>query len=298
MSVREIEAKSILRKYKRIDSWFISRYGMNLYRGCTHDCVYCDGRAEKYNVEGEFGKDVAVKTNAIDILRRELDPARRRKPWKRSFIMIGGGVGDAYQPVEKQYQLTRKTLELFYKFSHPVHVLTKSTLVERDIDILKRINAASRAVVSFSFSSMDSEISARFEPGVPPPSERLKTLSRFKKEDIPCGMMLMPVLPFITDTEKYIGDTLRAAVDIGLDFIIFSGMTLKPGRQREHLYKMMETHYKELIARYREMYKTDLWGNADKSYYDNLHRSFGRICPCLRVSTERAYVSTSAGDWP
>ena len=74
MNIKEIEAKTILRKYKKIDSWFVSRYGMNLYRGCSHNCVYCDGRAEKYQVEGEFGKNVVVKTNAVDILRLELDP--------------------------------------------------------------------------------------------------------------------------------------------------------------------------------------------------------------------------------
>ena len=74
MNIKEIEAKTILRKYKKIDPWFVSRYGMNLYRGCSHNCVYCDGRAEKYQVEGEFGKNVVVKTNAVDILRLELDP--------------------------------------------------------------------------------------------------------------------------------------------------------------------------------------------------------------------------------
>ena len=83
VNIREIEAKSILRKHKKIDSWFISRYGMNLYRGCTHNCVYCDGRAEGYYVDGEFGEDVVVKTNAIEILRRELDPKRKRVPLKR-----------------------------------------------------------------------------------------------------------------------------------------------------------------------------------------------------------------------
>jgi DNA repair photolyase len=86
MTIREIEAKSILRKYKKIDSWFISRYGMNLYRGCTHNCIYCDGRAESYYVDGEFGEDVTVKVNAIEILRRELDPKRKRTPFKRSFV--------------------------------------------------------------------------------------------------------------------------------------------------------------------------------------------------------------------
>ncbi|MCK4226157.1 hypothetical protein KAX29_04615, partial [candidate division WOR-3 bacterium] len=94
MSIKEVKAKSILRKHKKIESWFISHYGMNLYRGCTHNCVYCDGRAEGYYVDGEFGQDVVVKVNAIDILQRELSPKRKRTPFKQSFIMVGGGVGD------------------------------------------------------------------------------------------------------------------------------------------------------------------------------------------------------------
>ena len=88
MAVKEIQAKSILRKHKRIDSWFLSCYGMNFYRGCTHNCVYCDGRAEKYNVDGEFGEDVAIKVNAIELLRREISPARRRTPLRKSYFMI------------------------------------------------------------------------------------------------------------------------------------------------------------------------------------------------------------------
>jgi len=99
VTIREIEAKSILRKHKKIDSWFISHYGMNLYRGCSHNCAYCDGRSEGYYVDGEFGEDVTAKVNAIEVLRRELDPKRKRIPLKRSFIMVGGGVGDSYQPI-------------------------------------------------------------------------------------------------------------------------------------------------------------------------------------------------------
>ena len=199
VTIREIEAKSILRKYKKIDSWFISHYGMNLYRGCTHNCVYCDGRSEGYYVDGEFGEDVTVKVNAIEVLRRELDPKRKQTPFKRSFIMVGGGVGDSYQPIERKYQICRKALQLIYEHDFPIHILTKSTLIKRDFDILKKINEKNRVIVSFSFSSVDDEISAIFEPGVPSPSERLKTLAFFKNERFVCGMFLLPVIPFITD---------------------------------------------------------------------------------------------------
>ncbi len=124
MVIREIEAKSILRKHKRIDSWFVSQYGMNLYRGCSHNCVYCDGRSEGYYVEGELGEDITVKVNAVDILGRELNPKRKRIPLKRSYIMLGGGVGDSYQPIEKKYQLSRGALQLIDEYNFPVHVLT------------------------------------------------------------------------------------------------------------------------------------------------------------------------------
>ena len=95
VTIREVEAKSILRKQKKIESWFLTSYGMNLYRGCKHNCVYCDGRAEKYQVDGEFGEDVAVKVNAINLLQRELDPKRKKTPFKKGYMGVGGGVGDS-----------------------------------------------------------------------------------------------------------------------------------------------------------------------------------------------------------
>jgi len=277
VAIREIEAKSILRKHKKIDSWFISRYGMNLYRGCTHNCVYCDGRSESYYVDGEFGKDVTVKVNAIELLRRELDPRRKRVPFKRSFIMMGGGVGDSYQPLERKYELTRKALELMYEYNFPVHMLTKSTLIKRDIDILKRINEQSRAIVSFSFSSVDDKISAIFEPGVPPPDERLQTISFFKDEGIACGMFLLPVIPFITDTPELLEQTVSRAKEAGVDFVIFGGMTLKEGRQKDYFFDALRRTHPELIAEYQNIYRGSEWGEATKEYYSSISQRFNSI---------------------
>ncbi len=277
MSIKEIQAKSILRKHRRVDSWFISGYGMNLYRGCTHNCAYCDGRSEKYQVDGEFGCDIAVKTNAVEVLRRELDPRRKRKPMKRSFVMLGGGVGDSYQPVEKKYGLTRKALNLLYEFNLPVHVLTKSTMIERDMDIIRKINEMSRALVSFSFSSVDDETSAVFEPGVPAPSERLRTLARFKSEGIACGMFLMPVIPFVTDRREFMEDSVRKARDAGLDYIVFGGMTLKEGRQKEYFIKNLEKYRPGLSAEYENIYRGGKWGEATGEYYGTINKAFNTI---------------------
>lgn len=277
MNIREDEAKTILRKQKKIESWFLTSYGMNLYRGCAHNCVYCDGRSEKYQVDGEFGEDVIVKINAIELLIRELDPRRKRTPFKKGYVGVGGGVGDSYQPVEKKYELTRKTLHLLYEKKFPVHILTKSTLVKRDIDILKKINEQNRVIVSFSFSSADNKISSVFEPGVPSPSERLETIRFFKKDGIACGMYLMPVIPFITDTPKQIENTVKKAKEAGIDFIIFSGMTLKDGRQKDYFMDVLQQNYPELAVNYHNIYKGDKWGSPIGEYNTSIYQTFDII---------------------
>jgi DNA repair photolyase len=283
VTISETEAKSILRKHKKIDSWFISRYGMNLYRGCTHNCVYCDGRSEGYYVEGTFGKDVTVKVNAVDILKRELDPKRKRTPFKRSFIMVGGGVSDSYQPIEKKYELTRRTLEVVRDYDFPVHMLTKSTLIERDIDILKDINKRSRTIISFSFSSVDDGISAVFEPGVPPPNRRLETIKRFKDAGIVCGMFLLPVIPFVTDSPEMIEQAVSAARDAGIDFIIFGGMTLKEGRQKDYFLNATKELYPDLAAQYQQIYSYSKWGEPSKEYSDVINLAFNAIARKYRM---------------
>jgi DNA repair photolyase len=256
---------------------------MNLYRGCQHNCVYCDGRAEKYRVDGIFGEDVVVKINAVDILRKELDPTRKRTPFKKGYIGLGGGVGDSYQHVEKKYELTRNTLSLLHEKRFPVHILTKSTLVKRDIDLLKQINKDSKTIVSFSFSSVDDEISALFEPGVPVPSERLQTIKMLKKEGIATGMYLMPVIPFITDTRQQMEHTVQKAREAGINFIIFSGMTLKEGRQKEYFYTILKKHYPNLITKYHRIYRGNTWGNASTHYYNTINNMFYSIAKQYQI---------------
>ncbi|MCW4044328.1 MAG: radical SAM protein [Candidatus Bathyarchaeota archaeon] len=283
MTIQEIKAKSVLLKHGKIDSWFVSRYGMNLYRGCTHNCVYCDGRSERYRVEGVFGENVAPKTNAVEILRKELKPIGRRTKLKPSFIILGGGVGDSYQPAEAKYQLTRRALALLCEYKWPVHILTKSTLVERDIDLIKRINQQNRAIVSFSFSSTNDAVSAVFEPHVPSPSERLRTLAAFKKEGIACGMFLLPVIPFITDTLEMIAEALRKARDSGVDFVVFGGMTLKTGRQKDYFCKVLNEKYPALVARYGEIYNENEWGQAADAYYSSINSIFNQTAKTLKL---------------
>jgi DNA repair photolyase len=281
--VKEVKAKSILRKGKKVDSWFLINYGMNLYRGCAHNCAYCDGRSEGYYVDGEFGFEVTVKVNAIEILKKELDPTRKRKPLKHYFVGLVGGVGDSYQPLESKYKLTRQALELFLIESFPVHILTKSTLVERDIDLLKKINEKNRAIVSFSFSSTNDEISSVFEPGVPSPTERLKTLSKLKKEGIACGMYLMPVIPFITDTPGVMEETIKKAKETNLDFIVFAGMTLKEGRQKQYFMETLKENFPGLLPHYENIYLKNKWGEPTKEYNQSISQTFNLLSKKYKI---------------
>lgn len=259
--IHEIEAKSILRKQKRIDSWFLCSYGINLYRGCSHNCVYCDGRDEKYQVEGDFGTDVSVKINAPTLLERELDPDRKRKPMPGGFIFVCGGVSDSYQHFEKQYGLTRSTLEQLSRFGHPVHMLTKSTMIERDLGLLKEIDKKSRAVVSFSFSTVDDSLGRLLEPGVPAPSARLDTLKRFADAGFSCGVCLMPVVPFITDSVEMIEASVAAVKDAGASFVLFSGMTLKPGRQKDYFMNFIKDNFPGQLPAIQQLYSNNSpWG--------------------------------------
>jgi DNA repair photolyase len=276
-TVQEIQAKSILRKSSKIDSWFITYYGMNLYRGCAHNCIYCDGRSEKYNVDGDFGMNIAVKTNAVEVLLRELDPARKRAPLKKCFICLGGGVGDSYQPFEEKYKLARKTLKLLHELHYPVHILTKSSLVRRDLDIIKAINVQTRALLSMSFSTVDEKIASIFEPNVPSPEKRLETLAYFKEQGIACGLFYMPVIPLISDTPEQMERVMARAAELNLDYVIFGGMTLKPGRQMEYFLQVLREHYPEQAQAYDKIYPGLKWGSADPAYAHRINTLFYRL---------------------
>jgi DNA repair photolyase len=273
MTIHETEAKSLLLRRRRVDAWFVSASGMNLYRGCAHDCAYCDGRAERYHVAGEFGRDVVVKTNAIEVLRRELR-ARRRRPTPRSYVLLGGGVGDSYQPVEGQYGLARQVLGVLLEAGLPVHVLTKSSLVERDLDLLCALHARAGVILSMSLSSARDDLGARFEPGCARPSRRLETLRRAKQRGLPTGVYLMPVIPSLSDGADVVDETMARCAESGVDFVVCGGMTLKVGRQREHFLGVLAAHAPDLVPEVARHYGDDRWGMPDDRYYGPLAQRF------------------------
>ena len=277
----EIQSKTLLRKHKTIDSWFISRFGLNAYRGCLHNCAYCDGRAEKYRVAwrfnyGEFGKEISIKLNATEILERELDPSRKRIPLRKGFIMIGSGVGDAYQQVEKQYRLTRKLLQTIKKYNFPLHILTKSDTVLDDLDILREINHQTKAMVSFSFSSVNEKNSVLFEPGAAAPAKRLQAIDILRNNGISSGAYLMPVIPYITDNLENIEESFKQIKNAGGQYVISGSMTLKTGKQKQYFDEIIAKHFPNLVQAYNKTYDGNEWGNPYPAYTEKIYDIFNQ----------------------
>ncbi len=284
MRIVETQARTLLIRRKRVDSWFLCSLGMNLYRGCAHDCAYCDGRAEQYHVGGLFGQEVQAKVNAATLLRRELDPSRRRQPLRRAYLGIGGGVGDSYQPAEARYRLTRQVLEVAEGHDWPVHVLTKSSLVERDFDVLSRIQARAGVIVSMSFSTVRDQVSAAFEPGCTRPSRRLETLVRAKARGFATGAYLMPVIPLVSDTPEAIDESVARLAEAGVDFVMFSAMTLKDGRQKAHFLEVLARSRPELAPAAERLYGHDPWGAPATAYQGAIRRRFDAASSRHRVA--------------
>jgi len=267
---REIDAKTVSRGSGLVDPWFLGRYGMNLYRGCEHACAYCDGRAEKYRVDGSFDHDIVVKRNALAILAREL--VRLREP---GFLFVGGGVSDAYQPAERKYELARGALAIALDRHLPVHVLTKSALVERDFDVLVDIQRARGAILSFSIQTVDDSIRERFEPGAIPIAERFRLLERAKLRGLATGVMAMPVLPGISDQPHAVDALFARASDAGVDFVLAGGLTLRPGVQMDSYLRVVREHDASLLDGYQKLYRARrASGTGDSRYYDRLERRF------------------------
>ncbi len=287
MALHLQKAKTILKKGKSVDSWFGCRYSLNLYRGCSHNCVYCDGRSERYHVEGTFGTDIIAKTNAPEILQSELSTHPRRKPLTPGWTVFGGGVADSYQPVESDLQISRSCLTVFKDAQMPIHLITKSSLVLRDQDILQK---CAGVLVSISLSTSDDLLAQIVEPGAPSPRNRLETLSRLKNRGIHCGVFLMPVIPFLSDTDQAMTKTIRDIRDAGAEYILFSPMTLRPKRQKEYYLKVIRSNFPQLTRAYEAAYPDNPWGNPDPKYVQAVHGTFQK---CIQQNHVPARIPAS-----
>ncbi len=267
--IKEIQAKTMLSRVKGVDDWFGLYYNMNLYRGCQHQCIYCDSRSECYQIEN-FNDDVLVKSNAIDLLQREL-------PSKRMVGTIGtGSMNDPYMPLERQVQLTRRALETIARFHFPVHVITKSDLVLRDLDLLADIHSHTFAAVSFTVTTAEDDLSRKLEPGAPVSSQRLKAMQVVRSAGIRTGLLLMPVLPFIEDGEQNITHLTSQAAEHGAEYILSAfGMTLRD-RQREYFYARLDRQFPGTRQRYEKAF-TGCY-SARSPNASRLEKIFDELC--------------------
>jgi DNA repair photolyase len=243
--VTEIQARVLLSSSPKPDPWFGIRYTMNLYRGCQHQCIYCDSRSECYRIEN-FA-DIQVKVNALDLLRKEL-------PRKRVKGTIGtGSMNDPYMPIEAERNLTGRALDIIAQHQFPVHIITKSDLVLRDLATLQTIGQV-YAAVSFTITTADDDLGQRLEPGAPKVSQRFAALKELAAHGILTGVALMPVLPFIEDTAENIRAIVERAHDAGARYILPAfGMTLRD-RQRDYYYAKLDRLFPGLRPRYERAF--------------------------------------------
>lgn len=222
--------------------------GMNIYRGCTHGCIYCDSRSKCYNMEHDF-EDIEVKINAPELLE---DALKR----KRKKCMIGtGSMCDPYMHIETELNHTRKCLEIIDKYGFGFTIITKSNRIVRDLDLLKSINEESKCVVQMTLTTYDEDLCKIIEPNVSTTKERFETLKIMRDNGIPTVVWLDPILPFINDTEDNLRGVLSYCIEAKVYGIICFGMglTLRDGN-REYFYKKLDEHFLGLKQKYQKKY--------------------------------------------
>ncbi len=225
-----------------------AKNGMNIYRGCSHGCIYCDSRSACYGLTHDF-EDIEVKQNAPELLERALKSKRKR-------CVIGtGSMCDPYMHIEKTLCLSRKCLEIIDRHGFGVSLLTKSDLVLRDIDLLKSINAKAKAVVQMTITTADDELCRKLEPNVCPSSRRFEVLCEMRDNGIPTVLWLCPLLPFINDTEENLRGVLDYAKRAGCYGVMSFGMglTLREG-DREYFYAALDRLFPGLRQRYERTF--------------------------------------------
>jgi DNA repair photolyase len=244
--------------------------GMNLYRGCSHGCIYCDARSVCYQMKHDF-EDIEVKRNAAEILEDQLK--RRRKP-----CMIGtGAMCDPYIPLEDELRLTRRCLEVIEHYGFGLTILTKSSRILRDIGILKSINEKTKCVVQMTLTTYDEGLCRIIEPNVSATAERFAALEAFRDAGIPTVVWLTPILPFINDTEENLRGILDYCIRAKVKGIICFGfgVTLREG-DREYFYSKLDEHFPGVKQKYIRTFGNSYVCNSPNQ--DRLWSLFDKVC--------------------
>lgn len=234
--------------------------GINIYRGCTHGCIYCDSRSTCYNMNHDF-EDIEVKQNAPELLEKALRSKRKK-------CMIGtGAMCDPYMHCEQTLKLTRKCLEIIDYYGFGVAIQTKSASILRDLDLLVSINKKSKCVVQMTLTTYDEQLCKIIEPNVSTTKERVEALKILHEHGIPTIVWLCPILPFINDTKENIEGILQYCIDAKVHGILCFGMgvTLREG-DREYFYAALDKHFPGLSQKYQRKYGNAYEVNSDHHY--------------------------------
>jgi len=284
--VHKIQVRSILNKHKKRDEWFLDDYSVNPYEACSFNCIYCYIRGSKYGKN--MAKTLSVKVNAPQLLEKQL--SRRAKKREYGIIALASAT-EAYMQIEEKLKLTRRLLEIILKYRFPVSVGTKSTLVLRDLDLLKKIDKNAifpndlkpklkrGVIISFSISTLDEKLAKILEPGAPMPRERLETMKKCKEEEFFVGINFIPILPFLSDSDKELEEMIKTAKDYGADFVFVGGLTLfgnEPADCKTLYYGFLKKYYPELVPRYKSLFR--IFFSAPKEYQKRLEEKSRRLC--------------------
>lgn len=255
-----VNAKSILS----------AKNGMNLYRGCSHGCIYCDSRSKCYHIEHDF-EDIEIKANAIELLENALKR-------KRTKCMLGtGSMTDPYIPLESEIGNVRKALALANQYGFGFTLITKSDRVLRDLDLLKSINDKTKCVVQMTLTTYDENLCKKIEPNVSTTKERVEVLKKLNEAGVPTVVWLCPILPFINDTEENIRGILEYCIEANVYGVICFGMglTLREG-SREYFYNQLDRLFPYMKEKYIRTYGMQYQLNSPKN--NELMKVFHQIC--------------------
>lgn len=271
----EVEARSVINQVK--GDLLPFRWTVNPYRGCTHACSYCFARVTHTYLDMDAGRDfetkIVVKVNAAEVLRRQLAAKR----WKGEGIAMGTGT-DPYQRAEGRYELMRGILRALIDHRNPFSILTKGTLILRDLDLLVEACRTTEVATAFSIGTLDEDVWRRSEPGTPHPRKRIEAVAALNAAGVPCGVLVAPVLPGISDDPRQLREVVRAAIDAGATHVSPILLHLRPGVREEFL-PWLEQHYPDLVPRYERMYVRSYAPAADRAA---LGRTVGGIERQLR----------------
>ncbi len=265
---RETPCKSALNRV----SGMPFRWSLNPYRGCLHGCHYCYARATHpylgLNADEDFATKIVVKTNMPEVLRQEL----RKPSWTRERVAIGTAT-DAYQPCEGRYRLTRRCLQALRDADTPVSIVTKSTLILRDLDLLTELAHGPGATVYFTITTLDTDLWRLIEPGTPSPNKRLRVLRQLSEAGIPAGVFLAPILPGLTDATESIEAIAAAAKAHGAASFGTAVLRLAP-QVKEHYLAFVRETFPDLLPRYERAYAGT---NISSGYQTAIERRLARI---------------------